>query len=350
MFKRTIEKEQFLPWVEKYRPSSLDEIKGHEWNIKALKNFIEKGKIPHMVFTGPAGTGKTSSAIALVRDLLGKDFTPDQILEMNASDNVRMDTVKNEIKSFTSTRSFSGKNTFKLIILDESDNIPKEPQQALRRIIEKSPPNVKFIFMCNYENRLIDPILSRCALFRFTPLPKKIVLNRLKEIGKSEKLSFTEDFYDVLYSISSGDLRKAVNLLQMASQLDIKGKSGNEKMYKVAGFLSPTDFQELTSYLTSGEFTKAVKVINENKGFSGRNVLLQFLEWINNLNDKKIEIEQNKGYEYVTMRVLEALGEIDFRITSGSEQDLQMEAILGFISEIFTLTSKQKQIKQKEES
>jgi DNA polymerase III gamma/tau subunit len=175
LFKREAS-DDTIPWVEKYRPNNLGEIIGHEWIVKALRTFVDQKSIPHMIFTGPAGTGKTSAAVAIVKDLLGKDFTPDQILELNASDNVRMDTVQNEIKTFTLSSSFMGKQNFKLIILDESDNIPTEPQQALRRIIEKSPPNIKFIFMCNYENRLIDPIKSRCALLRFTQIPKTITL------------------------------------------------------------------------------------------------------------------------------------------------------------------------------
>jgi replication factor C small subunit len=320
------EADESLPWVEKYRPKSLKEIMGHQWIVDALTNFVQERKIPHMIFTGPAGTGKTSAAISLVRDLLGSDFSPDQILELNASDNVRMETVQNAIKEFTESKSFSGGAAFKLIILDESDNIPKEPQQALRRIIEKCPANIKFIFMCNYENRLIDPIKSRCALFRFTPLSRKAIFEKLKEICKAENCHYTDNFYYIIYFISGGDMRKAINLLQMASTLEIKSEADYSKLYLISGFLPPIEMGNLQKNLRGGKFLDSVKLIQENRGFSGRNFLLQLTDWI---NSEDINIEKKA-------KIIEGIAEIDYRITTGSEQDLQLQSTLSFIIEILT--------------
>lgn len=312
-----------LPWVEKYRPNTLNDVKGHQWIVDALRNFAEQKKIPHMIFTGPAGTGKTSSAVALIHDLLGDNFTPDQILELNASDNVRMGTVTNEIKNFTNSISLQGRNAFKIIILDEADNIPKTPQQALRRIIEKSPPNVKFILMCNYENKLIDPILSRCALFRFTPLNKENVIARLQEIADLEKLKLADEFYEVLFELSQGDMRKAVNFLQMAAEMNIKTKKDYPMLYKVTGYLPPKNLDEITASLQKNNFEEARELLLQHQGFSGRNVLLQLKTWIESLDINTA----------IKSQIEEAIAEIDYRITIGSEINLQIESILGFITE-----------------
>ena len=313
-----------LPWVEKYRPSSLKDVMGHEWIVKALSHFIKDKKIPHMIFTGPAGTGKTSTAVALVKDLLGTDNIFDKILEMNASDNVRMKTVQNEIKSFTKSMSFTpGVQSFKFVILDEADNIPRAPQQALRRIIEKSPPNIRFILMCNYDNRLIDPIRSRCALFRFTLLGKKDVIKRLKEISTAEQFHVTDEFFGIIYSICAGDLRKSVNLLQTMSKYENFSDDNYSLLYKIMGFLTPEEFKRIQNYVLEGNFSKASEFIRMNPGFSPRNFLVQLLDWINKYTDS----EANR---LVNAKISEAIGEIDFRITMGSEPGLQLEALLGF--------------------
>ncbi|TFG20771.1 MAG: AAA family ATPase [Promethearchaeota archaeon] len=323
MFIRAREHSDTVPWVEKYRPSSLKEIQGQGWIVTALQNFAEKKKIPHMIFSGPAGTGKTSCAVAFVNDIFGGKLSSDSILELNASDSVRMDTVRNEIKAFSSSKSIiSDSDALKFIILDEADNIPKDPQHALRRIIEKSPPNVRFILMCNYENQLIDPILSRCALFRFILLPKTTILEKLKKIAKKEKLKLPDNTFEVLYLISKGDLRKAINFLQIFSQIETDDLSG---LYQIAGYVSPTVFLEFIKSIKKSDFNHSVQIFSQDPFFAGRNFLYQLLDWV--LSEPSLS-------EKILPNILEGIAEIDFRLTMGSDRDLQLESLVALLCEV----------------
>jgi len=176
------------PWVEKYRPNSFEEVVSQSTVINNLKEFALSNEMPHMIFAGPAGTGKTSTALIIARTAIKKQNYYANVLELNASDTVRMDYVRSVIKSFVNQTLIIDDDTLKFVILDEADNIPNQVQQALRRIIEKRSSNVKFILLCNYINKIIDPIVSRCAVFRFTNLIKKKIVERLKYIADKEKL------------------------------------------------------------------------------------------------------------------------------------------------------------------
>ena len=207
------------PWVEKYRPTSFNDIVSQNLAINNLKDFVDRKSMPHMIFTGPAGTGKTSTALIVAKAIIKDELYHRNVLELNASDTVRMSYVRNVIKAFVAQKMIIEDNSLKVIILDEADNIPNQVQQALRRIIEKYSENVKFILLCNYINRIIDPIISRCAVFRFTNLSKEKVIERLRMIAEKENLLIPEkienEFYSILFFISGGDLRKAINTLQI---------------------------------------------------------------------------------------------------------------------------------------
>ena len=211
-----------IPWVEKYRPTAFNEIVSQSLAVNRLKECIKNPNMPHMIFAGPAGTGKTSTAMIIAESFLNRKNLSVNLLEVNASDTVRIDFVRNVLKNFVNQNLIKD-GTIKFVILDEADNIPGQVQQALRRLIEKASSNIKFILLCNYINRIIDPIISRCAVFRFVSLSKEMIVERLMYITRKEKLQIpldkSEKFFELLFFISGGDLRKAINTLQMSVSL-----------------------------------------------------------------------------------------------------------------------------------
>ncbi|MEM4475138.1 MAG: replication factor C small subunit, partial [Fervidicoccaceae archaeon] len=204
-------------WTEKYRPRTLDEIVDQEETVVRLKKFVREKNAPHMLFAGPPGTGKTTAALAFARDLYGEDYRK-YLLELNASDERGIDTIRVKVKEFARTRA-SGPVPFKLIVLDEADNMTADAQQALRRIMEIFTPTSRFILIANYSSKIIEPIQSRTALFRFTPLRREHVVERLRMIAEREGVSYDERALEAIYEISEGDLRRAINVLQASSAL-----------------------------------------------------------------------------------------------------------------------------------
>ena len=311
------------PWVEKYRPNSFDEIVSQNIAINNLKDFVKSGNMPHMIFTGPAGTGKTSTALIIAKNVIKKQNYFANVLELNASDTVRMDYVRNVIKGFVNQNLVVGDDTLKVIILDEADNIPKQVQQALRRIIEKTSSSVKFILICNYINRIIDPIISRCAVFRFAKLPKEKIIERLMFISEQEKLQIPQTqankFYEALFFVSGGDLRKAINTLQMSVALELLDNLDLNEILKISGFLDDSTLEKLIKTLQSKNFEGARKLFMTIENLDGRNFLRQMMERLGGLN-----IESSNYHKIVAF-----IGEIDYRISQGADVKIQLLALIG---------------------
>ncbi|WP_457557726.1 AAA family ATPase [Candidatus Harpocratesius sp.] len=319
-----------LPWVEKYRPRTLSEIASQSMTVQTLQKFIEKDCIPHLIFAGPAGTGKTSTAYALIHDVLGTDkMLADTILERNASDNVRMDT-RDEIKNFVNhTGMFQPK--YKFVILDEADLIPKAMQGAFRRIIEMAPSNVKFIFMCNYIENIIDPVLSRCAIFRFYPLPFHFFSKQIDKICENEHVFINDDVKNAIFYISQGDMRQAINLLQMAVSLVFEENQSKKRVflhpdiiYQISGFLPLKTFKEFSTGLYQKDIIKIKKLLAEHPSYSSRGLFRQTLSWILNQKLKNFKKEE----------IISKIGEYDFRLTLAADPTIQID---GFISELMIL-------------
>ncbi|ORZ31708.1 DNA replication factor C subunit Rfc2 [Catenaria anguillulae PL171] len=216
------------PWVEKYRPASINDISSQAQVVQVLRRTIESQNLPHLLFYGPPGTGKTSTILALAKDLFGPDLYRSRVLELNASDERGIQVVREKIKNFARTvvSSVPANNThpvppYKIIVLDEADSMTPDAQAALRRVMEQYSNVTRFCLVCNYVTRIIDPLASRCAKFRFTALDPTDVLTRLRHVATSEAIRISDEALSAIMTVSEGDMRKAIMFLQSASRLEV---------------------------------------------------------------------------------------------------------------------------------
>lgn len=305
-------------WTEKYRPSSLEDIVNQKHIVSRLKAFSKDGSIPHMLFAGPPGVGKTAAAIALTRGVFGENWR-DNYLELNASDERGIDIVRVKIKDFARTRSMSGQ--FKLIFLDEADALTKDAQQALRRTMEKFSSTCRFILSCNYPSKIIEPIQSRTVVFRFKRLDKEDLKDMLKGISESEGLELEKGAYDVISELSGGDARYAINLLQSASA---RGeKITGETVYQASSRVKPEKIDEMLKLALSGDFSGARKILMRllvSEGLGGDTI-------IKNMHSEVIRGDYPEKAELINM-----IGECEFRMLEGATELIQLDALLAKMS------------------
>ena len=305
-------------WTEKYRPKALDEIVDQEEIVSRLKEFVKRGAMPHCLFAGPPGTGKTTAALCLAHDLFGERFQ-DVFLELNASDERGIDVVRTTVKEFARMASLS-QVPFKILVLDEADNMTNDAQAALRRTMEKYTETCRFILCCNYSGRIIEPIQSRCALFRFTPLPELRIAEHLHHIATQEGLKVTESGLKSVVEVAEGDLRKGINTLQAAASMS-KGIT-EEAVYQVVGRAKPTDVHEMLNHAMKGDFIKAREELRQllvKYGLSGSEIVRQIHSEI-----FRLPVPEKKR-----ISLIEAVGEIDYRLVQGGDEEIQLSALLA---------------------
>ncbi|KAJ3492118.1 hypothetical protein NLI96_g251 [Meripilus lineatus] len=227
--KAVVEEPSLQPWVEKYRPKTIDDVASQEHTVAVLRRTLTSTNLPHMLFYGPPGTGKTSTILALARQLFGPDNFRSRVLELNASDERGISIVRDKIKNFArqtpraQTKASDGKTypcpPYKIIILDEADSMTQDAQAALRRIMETYARITRFCLVCNYVTRIIDPLASRCSKFRFKPLDSESTASRLAHVAQEENVPVSDQVISALISTSQGDLRRSITYLQSASRL-----------------------------------------------------------------------------------------------------------------------------------
>lgn len=311
-------------WVEKYRPKHLADMVGQESVVPLLRAYAEKRSLPHLLFAGPPGTGKTTAALALARDLYGDEWR-DSFLELNASDERGIETVRTTIKGYARTAPIGGVG-FKLLFLDEADNLTQEAQASLRRLMERYSGSCRFILSCNYSSRIIEPIQSRCAVFRFRPLSPEQMTVQLERIAEAEKKKVVPEAFAAIIVASMGDLRRATNLLQLAATYaDPVTKA---TVGEVATVPLREEVEGLLREALSGQFLRARErlfTIFANRGASGEDVLRAIHSYVPDMPDSLLAPMEK-------IRLIEFLGEVDFRLAQGASERVQIEAVLAHLA------------------
>ncbi len=307
-------------WTEKYRPESLAEVAGHESIVDRLESYISRNELPHLLFAGPAGVGKTTCAVAIAKEIFGEEWEAN-FLELNASDQRGIDVVRDRIKSFA--RSSFGGFDYRIIFLDEADALTSDAQSALRRTMEQFSHNTRFILSCNYSSKIIDPIQSRCTVFRFSPLADDAIAGQLRTIADTEGIAITDDGIDALIYAAGGDMRTAVNDLQAAGVLD--DTVDEDAVFAIASSARPEAIEEMVTLAIDGDFTAARSICERlvtEEGISGDDIIDQLHRtvWEYDLDDQQ------------AVALMDRIGEADYRLTIGANERVQLEAMLASLA------------------
>ncbi|AKB26222.1 Replication factor C small subunit [Methanosarcina sp. MTP4] len=316
-------------WIEKYRPVRLDQVAGQDETIERLKSYVATKNLPHLLFSGPPGVGKTASAVSIAREIFGEDLWRENFTELNASDERGIDVVRNKIKNFAKTAPIGGSG-FKIIFLDEADALTSDAQSALRRTMERFSNNCRFILSCNYSSKIIEPIQSRCAVYRFRRLSDGAIRKRLEFIAEEQGLSITEDGYEALVYVAQGDMRKAVNSLQAAAFIDRGQPISRETIYRTTATANPEEIKGLIETALLGNFKGAKKELDRllyEEGLSGEDIVGQIYRVISGLENRDM-LDLGLSERRI-IDLVDILGEIDFRLTEGASEKIQLEALLA---------------------
>ncbi|KAI9714718.1 MAG: hypothetical protein M1820_000007 [Bogoriella megaspora] len=353
-----IEAEDSLPWVEKYRPNTLGDVSGHQDIVATINKFVDSNRLPHLLLYGPPGTGKTSTVLALARRIYGSENMRQMVLELNASDDRGIEVVREQIKTFSSTKqifsagAFNNKNnansnnlsTFKLIILDEADAMTSTAQMALRRIMEKYTANTRFCIIANYTHKLSPALLSRCTRFRFSPLKEPDIRSLVDRVIVEENVNIAPDAVDSLVTLAKGDMRRALNVLQAchasstplrppgAPPLTVKQQAEIERdiitmdtIYECVAAPHPSDIQTIRDTLLANpdlaSCLSVITILKKNKGLALADILTA-------LSEELMKLEVPKQTRILWM---EGLSEIEWRMAGGGNEVVQTGGLVGVV-------------------
>ncbi|HKR74357.1 MAG TPA: replication factor C small subunit [Candidatus Nitrosocosmicus sp.] len=322
-----------IMWVEKYRPTRLDQIINQKEIVKGLENLLKKPhELPHLLFTGSAGIGKTTTALCLARKILGENWKRDT-LELNASDERGIKMVRERVKEFASIMKLSldqdtDDKPFKIIILDEADEMTSEAQTALRRIIEDSAKTTRFIFICNYLSHIIEPIQSRCVIFRFSRVSEDEIVEYLKNICKSEGVKVEEKALRKIYEHTNGDLRYSINILQAASA---SGNVNVQQVQSAIGISGRSKIAEIISLAINSKFNESRIRLLELLNVYG----VSETDFLRYANEEIYKLELDNPFEVSTI-----MAEYDYRLANGAHPEIQLAAFLAQLGKLNVTNNK----------
>jgi len=306
-------------WTEKYRPKTFSEVKGQSHVVSKVEAFVKEGNMPHVLFAGPAGIGKTTLSLVIAKQFFG-DSWESNFLELNASDERGIDVVRVKVKDFARTKAL-GDVPFKIIYLDECDALTKEAQQALRRTMENYTSTCRFILSCNYSSKIIDPIQSRCAVFKFKPLGKEDIFEVIETVSKEEGLTISNSVKETIFEASNGDVRRVQNILQSAATFNKEIKE--EDVLSIASLARPKELDQVFIHCIQNDFLSARKKLLDimlQYGLSGIDIIVQLQKEV-----WKIEgLTNNQKLSFV-----KDCGEVEFHLIEGSDEFIQLEALLA---------------------
>ncbi|ATY66243.1 activator 1 subunit 3 [Cordyceps militaris] len=349
-----VEAEDTLPWIEKYRPVSLDDVEGHQDILATINKFVDSNRLPHLLLYGPPGTGKTSTILALARRIYGAAQARQMVLELNASDDRGIDVVREQIKTFASTKQIfnmggaaaaAGRSSamagYKLIILDEADAMTNTAQMALRRIMEKYTANTRFCIIANYAHKLSPALLSRCTRFRFSPLKEADIRQLVVKVVDEEGVRIGAEAVDALVKLSKGDMRRALNVLQAchASSTPLRAPGApkvpdselqretitTETIYTCIAAPAPEAIQQIMSTLLgTADVASCLGTVNSIKRLQG----LALADVITALAEELGKLDVPPA---VMITWLDGLAEIEHRVAGGGSEVLQTGAVVGVV-------------------
>jgi replication factor C small subunit len=308
-----------LMWSEKYRPKKLSEVVDQKEIVKGIGNLIKSPDIPHMLFAGPAGVGKTTSALCIAMELLGEEWRKNT-LELNASDERGIKMVRERVKEFAASVKLATDKEFgkpKIIILDEADEMTPEAQTALRRIIEDSARTTRFIIICNYLSQIIEPIQSRCVVFRFTRLPKEEIIDHLQTICEKEKVKHEEKAIAQIFDATGGDLRHSINIMQAAAGM---GSVSTANVTAAVGLSGRSKVGEVLRLALGGKFNEARAKLLELTQVYG----MSETDFMKYANQEAYDIKIERPDEFAAI-----MAEYDYRLAAGAHPEIQLSALLA---------------------